>query len=673
MKTGHFITILLCIFCISKVHSQYITTNESYTAQQLVETVLFGNSCASVSNVSVSGANFTSGEKSWGFFDANGSGFPFQNGIILSSGKISNAPGPNTYISDDGGTINWGGDTDLNNALNINNSINATVLEFDFIPLGTTISFNYMLSSEEYHGTAPCQYSDGFAFLLKEVGSTTYQNLAVIPNTSIPVKVTSVRPEIPGNCAAQNEQYFGGFNTTNHPTNYNGQTIVMTAFANVTAGTQYHIKLVIADEGNYRYDSAIFLEGSSFSFNIDFGNDRTIATNNPVCPNESITLDAYLPNANSYQWFFNSTPITGETNATLSFTPPYTTSLNGEYTVAVNFGANCNVTGTYNLEFAEDLEMATDFYKKCDDDDIQNGITSFTTTDFDAIRTNLFTNVPTNYTIDFFENNTDTTPISIPYTPNSNSTIIYAKITNLTQCYPPYPITLTTTFFPETITNETLGICNNSPTTLYADTGFTSYLWNTNETTDEITVTNAGTYAVIITNSENCSKTKEFTVINSEVATIENIIITDLSTNNSATCIVSGSGNYEYSIDGINYQNNATFYQLQEGEYQMYVRDKNDCGIATDSFYILDYPKFFTPNNDGYNDFWNIANLDKRNLENSKIYIFDRYGKFITQIQPNTMGWNGTFNGQPLPSNDYWFVLQMPNGKTVKNHFTLKR
>ncbi|HNP33447.1 MAG TPA: choice-of-anchor L domain-containing protein, partial [Flavobacterium sp.] len=324
---------LLLVLMYGIASAQYITTDETHTPLQLIENVLINSGCASVSNVSVSGGNFTTGEKSWGYFNANGSAFTFADGVILSTGKIVDAQGPNSFISDDGNGIGWNGDTDLNDALGISNSLNATSLEFDFIPLGNKISFDYIFASEEYHDNATCTYSDGFAFLLKEVGSPTYQNLALIPNTNIPVKVTSVHPDIPGACGAQNEQYFDAFNGTEYPTNFNGQTKVLTAKSAVIPGHQYHIKLVIADEGNYRYDSAIFLKGSSFSFGVDLGADRTFANNNAVCPNESLTLNGTSPGAVSYQWNFNGNPILGQTAATLNFNPPYTNAQNGNYSL----------------------------------------------------------------------------------------------------------------------------------------------------------------------------------------------------------------------------------------------------------------------------------------------------------------------------------------------------
>lgn len=155
-------------------------------------------------------------------------------------------------------------------------------------------------------------------------------------------------------------------------------------------------------------------------------------------------------------------------------------------------------------------------------------------------------------------------------------------------------------------------------------------------------------------------------------ASINEIQINDFTSNNSAT-IITTSGNYEFSLDGINYQDSNVFNNLEAGEYLVYVQDKNGCGITTMSFYILDYPKYFTPNDDGYNDTWQIKNLDKRGFEASKIYIFDRYGKLLKQTSPLSQGWNGTFNGTPLPSTDYWFVLELTNGKTINGHFALKR
>lgn len=653
-------------------NAQNISVDESYTPQDLVEDILINSPCANVFNVSVSGGNFASGEKSYGYFDGTGTTFPFQNGIILSTGKINNAPGPNIYLSDDGGGIGWNGDSDLNDALGLSNTFNATILEFDFIPLGNRISFDYIFSSEQYltnPSSNQCNYTDGFAFLLKRNGETNYQNLAVVPGTNIPVKVNTVRGS--GTiCPPANQAYFDAFNDTNHPTNFNGQTKILKAESDVIPGETYHIKLVIADEGNYRFDSAIFLGGGSFNFGIDLGDDRLIATGNPLCPSETLTVDATQAGATGYQWFRNTNPIPGATN------PTYTITSAGDYTVNIFYGTTCSPpSNTLKIEYAESLVINQDLFTECDADTNQDGKTVF---DLDVIKNQLFTNLPTDYNISFFEIPTSTTALPTNYTNTiPNNQTIYARIMNIQGCYSDYPVNLVVNTFDTILADETIGLCENSILTLDAGSGFTSYEWNTDppQFTQQITVNSGGSYEVTVTNSFNCSKTKTFTVEASGIATIEDIIINDFQENNSATIQISASslGNYEFSLDDINYQDSNIFTNLLEGEYTVYVNDKKKCGVAKRTFYILDYPKYFTPNGDNYNDTWYIKNLRKRNLQNSTISIFDRYGKLIKQYNANTEAWDGTFNGSNLPSNDYWFTLELTNGKTIKGHFTLKR
>ena len=674
MKVKHiiyFFAILQWQFGIS----QYIAVDNTYTAENLVKQVLFNNSCGNVTNVSVSGGNWGNGQQSWGRFDANGSSFPFQDGIILSTGKIDSAVGPNTYIvSDD--APGWGGDSDLNQALGISNTFNATVLEFDFTPVTNNVSFDFILSSEQYLSNPTqnqCNYTDGFAFLIKPVSSTNYQNIALVPNTNIPIKINTVRG--PGTiCPPANEQYFDAFNGVNHPTNFNGQTKSITAKANVVAGDLYHIKLVIADQGNEKYDSAIFLKGGSFSFDIDLGNDRTFANGNPVCFDESLTLDGTSFSATTYQWYFNNNIIPGETNSTLTLNPPYNSSTNGLYSVIVDAGDPCERRGDINLDFSEDLQAIDDTFVKCDEDQTQDGITQITATEIASIINDLFPTLPSNYNVALFANPTDSTPIPIPYTNSTAFTeTLYAKITNF-NCYAndAFPVNISVQTFGEVINDETIGLCDGDTAVLQANLGYT-YLWNTGETTSSISVTSAGIYSVVLTNANSCTQTKTFTVIGSQIATLINIITTDFEDNNTAEIVVSAGGDYEFSLNGIDYQDSSIFYNLGEGQYTVFVNDKNGCGQITATFYILNYPKFFSPNNDGYNDEWTIKNLDKKGLLASKIYIFDRFGKLIQQIIPGEKGWNGTYNGKKIPADDYWFILELANGTTIKGHFALLR
>ena len=662
---------LLLLLMYGVASAQYISTDETYTPLQLIENILINSGCASVSNVSVSGGNFATGENSWGYFNANGSTFPFAEGVILSTGKIIDAQGPNTFISDDGNGMGWTGDTDLNTALDISNSINATYLEFDFIPVGNQISFDYIFASEEYHDNATCTYSDGFAFLLKEVGSPNYQNLALIPNTTIPVKVTSVHPDIPGFCAAQNEQYFDAFNPTEYPTNFNGQTVVLTAKSAVLSGHQYHIKLVIADEGNYRYDSAIFLKGSSFSFGVDLGPDRTFANNNTVCPNESLTLNGTAPGALSYQWNFNTNPIPGQNAATLPFNPPYTSAQNGNYSLTTTYSPTCTTVSDIDLDFAPQLIVDKDTYTFCDADAVQDGITTVTLSD---LVPTLFLNLPASYQVSFYNSPTSTTALANSFqltTPFQQ--VIYAKINN-NNCYTPIPVTININVFTATIADETVGMCNNNPVTLTADAGYSSYTWSNTEITQSIQVSTPAIYTVTIENTDGCSKVKTFTVIGSEIATIDNIILHDFHENNSVEINPSGNGNYEYSIDEINFQASPVFNNLSGLVYTAYVRDKNGCGTVSQEFYLIQIPQYFTPNGDGYNDYWNIKDINPlSNNSGAIIYIYDRFGKLLKQISATGLGWNGKFNEKTLPADDYWFTIQLEDGRSTRGHFTLKR
>ena len=174
-----------------------------------------------------------------------------------------------------------------------------------------------------------------------------------------------------------------------------------------------------------------------------------------------------------------------------------------------------------------------------------------------------------------------------------------------------------------------------------------------------------------IYNSVRCSTQKTVNVISSGIAKIMDIEIKDWSrTDNEITVLVDGTGDYEYSLDGIQYQDSNEFNNLNVNDYTVYVRDKNDCGVTSEDIFLMYYPHFFTPNNDGYNDTWQIINADKE--PSNKIFIYDRYGKLLKQLRPNDMGWDGTLNGQKLSSNDYWFVLERENGKTYRGHFSLK-
>jgi len=317
------------------------------------------------------------------------------------------------------------------------------------------------------------------------------------------------------------------------------------------------------------------------------------------------------------------------------------------------------------------------------DDEINDGIATFNLNE----QNNQISNGQTgNFNISFHLTQQDAdlnnNPISSPYTNTENfSQIIFTRIENSlnTNCYD------TNYFFIETIEaplinmEDTWYICPDEELTILAEPGFDEYIWSTGETSQQITVTQPGNYSVTLVRNINstptitrCETIKSLIVLNSEKATIENIEISDLSDNNTITIIVTGIGDYEYSINGVTYQDHNVFNNVPPGFYSVYVNDKNGCGIVKDDIYVLSYPKFFSPNSDGINDFWQIHTS---NMEHDlKVSIYDRYGKLLKRLSATEKGWDGKFNGLDLPSNDYWFSIIRPkNGREYRGHFSLKR
>jgi gliding motility-associated-like protein len=177
-----------------------------------------------------------------------------------------------------------------------------------------------------------------------------------------------------------------------------------------------------------------------------------------------------------------------------------------------------------------------------------------------------------------------------------------------------------------------------------------------------------------------CPTSKFFNVVSSEIATINSVNITDQGEEIRITVDASGIGDYEYALNDINgpYQDSNVFNTISVGSYTIYVRDKNSCGIAQErveqDLTLEGFPKFFTPNGDGVNDFWQfIPTLMTGEINIDIIHIFDRYGRLLAQIEPNSNGWDGNFNGRPLPSNDYWFRAISDSSGQIQGHFALKR
>lgn len=323
--------------------------------------------------------------------------------------------------------------------------------------------------------------------------------------------------------------------------------------------------------------------------------------------------------------------------------------------------------------------------KECDTDGTEDGFYNFNLNDANAT---ILSTLPTNLTINYYETYNDalleTNSIGPSYTnTTAYSQRIYARVENANDCYGISEIQLKVlklpnlqiegdaiyclNSFPET-TIITAGVIGDSPSNYY-------YLWSNGENTSEIMINEPGVYTVRVTNTNGCFKDRTVTVLPSNIATITNVEIFDATQNNQITIIVSGEGDYEYALDDINgpYQDSNRFDNVMAGFHTVYVRDRNECGITDKLISVIGFPKFFTPNNDSYNDFWQVNGVNAQFQPNTLIYIYDRNGKLIKELEPLSKGWDGTLNGYNMPASDYWFHVTLQDGRLFKGHFALKR
>ncbi|WP_396633131.1 T9SS type B sorting domain-containing protein [Maribacter sp. R86514] len=246
------------------------------------------------------------------------------------------------------------------------------------------------------------------------------------------------------------------------------------------------------------------------------------------------------------------------------------------------------------------------------------------------------------------------------YYAEANSTEIECASTTRTA------VTLTVNPLPIIPDDSNVFLCEDSFITLDADVENVIYQWSTGATTQMIDVTEAGEYEVIVTNTNGCSATRTITVEQIDSPRIDKIV----SDGPSIVVSTANSGNFEYSLDGISFQTNPIFEAVEGGFYTIYVQDNTDCGVVTEDFYHLVIQKFFTPNGDTVNDLFEPDGLEVFN--SVSILIFDRYGKLIKFGNTNATSWDGTFQGERMPEDDYWYLIEADTTQ-FKGHFSLKR
>ncbi|MFY7810285.1 MAG: choice-of-anchor L domain-containing protein, partial [Flavobacterium sp.] len=349
-----FILISFSLFTLG----QGVTINQTLTPQQLVQQVLLNNSpCATATSIT------TMGNCGIGRFNGTGTSFPFADGVVIRSGTVGATAG---IFQDDDLSMECPGnnvDTQLQTISNNNSGTTTDVsdvssITFNFVPATNLFSFNFIFASNEY-GVFQCTFGDVFAFILTDVtAGTPFQNIALVPGTSTPISVTSIRNNAHNaGCNSVNPQFFNVFSqvgNANSPINMRGYTQVMNASATVIPGHQYTIKLVIGDFQDKLFDSAVFIESGSFNIGSPIISDYstfitftnwTIANGAALCPNTCRLAKAGASpiSGATYQWFKNNVLIPGATNFDFNICEP------GTYKVVVTLGA-CVLEDTILVE-----------------------------------------------------------------------------------------------------------------------------------------------------------------------------------------------------------------------------------------------------------------------------------------------------------------------------------
>lgn len=358
------------------------------------------------------------------------------------------------------------------------------------------------------------------------------------------------------------------------------------------------------------------------------------------------------------------------------------------YVEVINDVTNCITDAelTLNVSVTDSFDARLE---TCDDDGTEDGFYTFNLNDADATIVN---GLPADLDISYFESYEDALTEQNRLSTTFNNTIpdfqtIFARVENNNNCYGISEVELIVNELPDIETEAFTNYCLNFfPQPISIDAGLNSgsildfqYNWSTGEQDYTIQVNATGDYAVTVTNrTTGCTKDRLVKVEPSNIATIASIDITDATLNNTVVINVTGEGVYEYSLineDGniYDFQENNTFQNIKPGIYTAFVKDiENNCGTVQENVSVIGFPKFFTPNNDGENDTWQVYGISDTFQSQTKILIYNRYGKLLKELSPLEEGWNGFFKGQLLPTDDYWFSVILEDGRVFKDHFTLK-
>ena len=406
----------------------------------------------------------------------------------------------------------------------------------------------------------------------------------------------------------------------------NNTNEVVTPITNTIANQQIFYTIGAIGNANCKVISSLYLKVNSLPvanaitnyFQCDDASNDGIATFNLATKNTDILGSQ---NAALFDVFYfesladaqNNTNVVSNTYSNTSNPQTLFARIHNNQNTACYAITNFQI-GVYTLPFANTVSNLI----TCDDSTNDGQELFDLTSQNNAV---LGSQNPALFTVSYHNSITDAqagmNPLVFNYENTVNPQTIYARVTNNanTLCYAISNFDLEVKNKPFLNMESIYAICEGSTVEVNAPTRFSTYQWSTGESTTGIVINTPGNYFVTVTQDYGtiqCDTTQNFTVFNSNAATITSIMTQDWTTSeNTITVLVSGDGDYEFSLNGIDFQDSNQFTGLPAGDYTVYVRDKKGCGTISEEVFLLSYPKYFTPNGDGINDFWQINGSHK--------------------------------------------------------------
>ena len=351
------------------------------------------------------------------------------------------------------------------------------------------------------------------------------------------------------------------------------------------------------------------------------------------------------------------------------------------YAKVLGFGSNCYNITTIQLKTTVSVNLTPSPASGCD---LGDGTAEF---NFSAIETNIIEelNLPNTINLTFHENEADAALGERPLQENYISTPkpIFIRANKDAVCYGFGKIDLQLTPFPQLALTHDIMVCASQfPLEIGNEINLNNpenyrFIWSTGETTPIIVINEGGNYSLTIEDPTlGCGRTISFNINEEQSPEIIDIQVENNGASSEITIIINSiDSQISFSLDHIDgpYHNSPIFQEVPGGTHIVYAKGENDCAISQMEITLFGFPKYFTPNDDGNHDYWNPINSKDPELIIVGIYIYDRYGKLLKQLAPNGHGWDGTFNGHAMPSDDYWFKIFLANGKEFGSHFSLMR